>query len=318
MILIDEQIPLLDQFRALDDTIVFTGRSLTHQQVKESGCTTLIVRSTTRIDGALLEGTSVRRVATATAGVDHIDEEYLRINNIEFFSAPGSNADAVADYVFSVLSFMRIPASCTIGVVGHGQVGSRVASRATAAGMNVLVRDPLLNLNSPLTDLLEQCDVVTLHVPLTIDGDHKTERMIAEKQLALMKPQALLVNTSRGQVVDVTSLVSAVSGKRIRAAIDVFENEPEVSPTAVDVYQIATPHIAGYTEQAKINGAVMILQQLDPSFVYSEHEAVASSKAESISPRRNVGAISSLFKVLWKKDPSAQTFDALRRKALLM
>merc|ERR1711879_907903 len=205
----DENIPLLNSFFAdLGEAQTVDGRNVQASELTEAEV--LLVRSVTQVDKALLEGSSVRFVGTATIGTDHIDRDYLEQSGIGFCSAPGCNAQAVVDYVLSVLSVLvdarDLPMNgLTIGLVGVGNVGYKLRQRLEEMGVSVVATDPFKTEDQvgPLTSLDEvlQADVVTLHTPLTRDGDHPTWHMIAEEQLQQMKPDACLINTCRGGVI---------------------------------------------------------------------------------------------------------------------
>ena len=237
------------------------------------GADALIVRSETRVDARLLEGTSVRFVGTATIGVDHLDTVYLGERGIAFANAPGSNAESVAQYVAAALLVLAGDrktglAGTTIGIVGVGNVGRRVARVAAGLGMRVLLNDPPLQRLAgdgrflPL-DSLMTADIVSLHVPLTHVGADATYRFFDEERFAAMKRGSVLINTSRGAVVETEALKGALRGGRLAAAvIDVWENEPGVDVELLGLARIATPHIAGYSLEGKLNAARMIFEAL--------------------------------------------------------
>jgi len=267
-IVADENIPFArEAFERLGDLVTVNGREITRDLVRDADA--LIVRSVTRVNAELLEGTSVRFVATATIGFDHVDVEYLRRRRISFASAPGSNANSVAEYIIAALLVLAMRGGFrledkTIGVVGVGNVGSRVVRKAKALGMHVLENDPPIQRQTgdprflPLGDLLD-ADVLTFHVPLTRTGAEPTFHMINDTLLNQLKPGAILINTSRGAVADSESVLRSAESKRLGGLVlDVFENEPEINPALVERADIATPHIAGYSFDGKVNGTVMV------------------------------------------------------------
>ena len=233
----------------------------------------VIVRSETRVDASLLEGTHVRFVGTATIGTDHVDTRYLAQRGIGFASAPGSNANSVAEYVAAALlvaagkTGLTLRGS-TLGIVGAGNVGSRVARVGDALGMRVLLNDPPLARSTrdprylPLNDLMD-ADVISLHVPLTHEGMDATHHLWNMTRIGMMKKGSLLLNTSRGGVVDTFALHGALLHGHLTAAIlDVWEHEPAIDVGLLGRVLIGTPHIAGYSLDGKINAARMMFEAL--------------------------------------------------------
>jgi erythronate-4-phosphate dehydrogenase len=231
----------------------------------------LIVRSETRVDKELLEGSSVRFVGTVTIGTDHVDLEYLSSRGITFASAPGSNSNSVAEYVAAALLLwsQRTGESLrkkTIGIVGVGNVGSKVDRVARALGMNVLLNDPPLARKTgnpsflPLQELMG-ADVLTLHVPLTKSGQDATYHLFDEARINKMRRGALVINTSRGAVVETNALRSALSSGRLSTAIlDVWEGEPTIDVRLLNEVMLGTAHIAGYSLDGKVNALRMVYE----------------------------------------------------------
>jgi erythronate-4-phosphate dehydrogenase len=260
-----------ETFERIGRVDVLPTEAITREALRDADA--LIVRSETRVDARLLEGTSVRFVGTATIGVDHLDTVYLGERGIAFASAPGSNAESVAQYVAASLLVLAAHrkiglAGRTIGIVGVGNVGSRVARVAAGLGMRVLLNDPPLQRLTgdgrflPL-DSLMTADIVSLHVPLTHVGADATYHFFDEERLAAMKKRSVLINTARGAVVETEALKGALRGGRLAAAvIDVWENEPGVDVELLGLARIATPHIAGYSLEGKLNAARMIFEAL--------------------------------------------------------
>jgi len=270
-ILIDENILFArEAFSAWGETRALPGRAITREAAREADW--LLIRSVTRVDADLLEGSRVRFVATATAGVDHVDVDYLRRRGIAFAHAPGSNADAVADYVVAALVRQARRENSplqgrALGVIGFGEGGSRVASRARSLGMRMLANAPPLARSTghprfrPLRDVLAAADVVTLHVPLIDRGPGAPRGMAGEEFFERMRPGALFINASRGDVVDESALSRALDTGRARAAIlDVWAGEPLPDPALVRRALFATPHLAGYSLDAKAAGTRMIYE----------------------------------------------------------
>lgn len=270
-IVADENIPLLNEF--FGDTGEITrveGRSMTNADLAQADI--LLVRSVTRVTRELLQNTPVRFVGTATIGTDHIDLDYLQEAGIGFKSAPGCNAQAVVDYVLSALSVLvderGIPfTDLTVGIIGIGNVGSLLRQRLEAMGVSVLAVDPFRSEEDvgalvSLDDAI-QADVVTLHTPLTTDGDYPTYHLINEQRLAQMKPDACLINSSRGPVVDNAALLKHMQSHRdFEAILDVWENEPQLDLELMNRCLLATPHIAGYSLDGKMRGTEFVYQGL--------------------------------------------------------
>lgn len=273
LIVADENIPLLDAFFEDIGTIRrVSGRTLTADQVRDADI--LLVRSVTRVDQALLEGSRVKFVGTATIGTDHVDVDWLSSKGIAFGCAPGCNAASVTEYVLSCLSVYAEQrgyddwTDLSVGIVGAGNVGNRLWSRLNRLGFDVCVHDPIRAENeddddfSSLEDAL-RCDVVTLHTPLTEDGDYPTHHMLSGGQLQSLTGGQLLINTSRGGVIASDALKQRLQGANAPwVALDVWESEPEIDTELADLLWMVTPHIAGYSLEGKVGGTEMIYQAL--------------------------------------------------------
>jgi len=267
-IIADANIPFVkDCFSSIGEVEVFGGRQIRPGVVGDADC--LLVRSVTRVDSELLAGSRVRFVGTATIGFDHIDVEYLAKNNVSFASAPGSNANSAAEYVIAGLleigqKYKKRVEGKSIGIIGVGNVGSRVEKKVRALGMKVLLNDPPLQRATgdakylPLEELYE-CDFITLHTPLTFEGIDKTFHLAGEKFFKLLKSGCVFFNTSRGGVVEASALKSAIKAGKLKAVVlDVWENEPNIDTELLEMVDIGTPHIAGYSLDGKIAGMIMI------------------------------------------------------------
>lgn len=234
----------------------------------------LVVRTRTRCDRELLDGSAVKLVATATIGTDHIDLGWCRDNGIAVMNAAGCNAPGVAQYVWSSLLRNGFdPSSSIIGVVGYGNVGSVVADWGRKLGATVMVCDPLrkeMGMTDveylPLHQLLQMADAVTIHTPLTRGGAHPTFHMIGERELAMMKPGAILANTSRGPVADNAAWLSHILRHDAKAIIDTWEGEPDISRELLGRAIVATPHIAGYSLEGKQRATRMSLENIARHF----------------------------------------------------
>ncbi len=271
-ILADENIPLVaDAFGPLGDVRAVAADRITPALLCDAQA--LLVRSVTPVGRALLEGSAVQFVATATIGTDHVDRAYLARRGIGFASAQGSNARSVAEYVFAALAVLaerggwRLEEQ-TLGIVGVGNIGSRVARIAEGLGMTVLLNDPPLARRTgdpkyvPI-EALADADIVTFHVPLAREGPDATYHMINESLMGRLKRGVILLNTSRGSVAETAALKAAHAAGRVGALVlDVWENEPAIDLELLDAADLATPHIAGYSYDGKVNGTRMILEAL--------------------------------------------------------
>lgn len=268
IIVADENIPFArEAFSPLGEVRLVHGRKMTAETVKDA--TLLLVRSITKVNEALLKGSAVRFVATATIGTDHVDEAYLRREGIKFSSAPGSNSNSVSEYITAALLVIakrrgyRLEGR-EIGVVGVGNVGSKVAAKAEALGMKVMLCDPPLRRATgdekyrPLEELFD-CDALTFHVPLYKEGPEATYHLINSELLKRLKPGAVVLNSSRGAVADNAALLGALKEGSVRdAVLDVWEGEPRINVDLLAHVAIGTPHIAGYSYDGKVNGTEMI------------------------------------------------------------
>jgi erythronate-4-phosphate dehydrogenase len=313
-IVCDNRIPFLrGAFEPYAEVVYLPGSETTPEVVKDADA--LVTRTRTICNEALLKGSSVKAIATATIGFDHIDTAWCEANGIAWSNAPGCNSWSVKQYISSVLAVLaerhdlRLDA-LTLGVVGVGNVGSKVADVGRALGMRVLLNDPpraraedsfaslgmtmgalgmtmgalgmtggalgttpfchpeeavgrRRDLFVSLDTVLSEADIVTVHVPLTRSGEDATWHLFDAARLAQMRPSQILVNSSRGPVVDNAALKDALKRGALKAAVlDVWEGEPEPDPELVDLLDIATPHIAGYSADGKANGTTMSVRYL--------------------------------------------------------
>ncbi|MBI2969916.1 MAG: 4-phosphoerythronate dehydrogenase [Gammaproteobacteria bacterium] len=271
-IVADQSIPYLRHyFAGLGELVLLDGRSINPAAVKDADI--LLVRTVTRVDARLLEGSRVRLVGSPTSGIDHVDVSYLAKSDIGFADARGCNARSVAEYVLSSLfvaadSRRRDLSSMRAGVVGYGHVGSQVSTMLETLGIECRISDPPLRAvtgNSRLLTLEEVLDseIITLHVPLTSGGTCPTRRMINAKLLSRLRDDVVLINTARGDVVDEPALVRFLDEKQQAAAIlDVWSNEPVINPDLLARAFIATPHIAGYSLDARLRATRTVYRQL--------------------------------------------------------
>ena len=271
-IVVDENIPQArEAFSGFGELIFSSGRKITNKLLVDADI--LLVRSITNVDEKLLTGTEVKFVATATAGTDHIDKEYLIKNKITFADAAGCNSFSVAEYLIAVLSniFSKNNFSFngkSLGVVGIGNVGSKVAHFAKSLGFNVLQNDPPLERKLDIKAFVSleeilQCDIISFHVPLTHSGIDKTYHLLNEENLNQIKSGAILINTSRGEVIDNNALKKRLQNKNdLLTVLDVWENEPNIDFELLEKVDLGSTHIAGYSLEGKVNGTEIIYNKL--------------------------------------------------------
>lgn len=321
-IIIDDNIPFIEgRLEPVADTVYVDQFGFTPEVVKDADA--LIIRTRTLCNQALLGQSSVKAVSTATIGTDQIDIPWCQANGIQVANAPGCNAPGVAQYVWS--SLLRLgfkPERMTLGIVGCGNVGSVVAEWGRKLGCRVLVNDPpreeagIPGDYTPLDTLLRESDAVTLHTPLIMDGEHPTFHLIGEKELALLKPGAIFINAARGPVVDNDALIRKLKpGADLRTVIDTWEGEPALKKELLDLVDIGTFHIAGYSKQGKERATRMAIEnierflelEVDKSGLAGPHSVPAELTAEAIVESYNPYADT----VELKANP--QLFDTLRR-----
>lgn len=290
-IVADENIPLLDEFFAgFGEIQRLPGRAIDRAAVANADV--LLVRSVTCVDRAMLQGSPVRFVGTCTIGTDHLDLDYFSEAGIAWSSAPGCNARGVVDYVLGSLLVLgeRLGAELaqrTYGVVGAGQVGERLIKVLRGLGWRVLVCDPPRQRAEggdyvSLQQIIEQCDVISLHTPLTRDGEFATRHLLDAELLEQLRQGTWLLNASRGEVLDTAALCALLQrGADLHVVLDVWEGEPLVDLELAALCHIATPHIAGYSLEGKLRGTAQIYQ----AFCRAQGiEAMIS--LESLTPRR--------------------------------
>ena len=276
-IVADDKIPFLKgALEPYAEVVYIPGKQIKMEMLKDSDA--LLIRTRTICNENLLEGTSIRFIGTATIGFDHIDTDYCSKNKIIWTNAPGCNSSSVQQYIAAAL--FRISSEHhfslkdkTLGIIGVGNVGSKVEKFARSVGMNVLLNDPprariegKKNFHS-LNTVLSGSDILTVHVPLNIVGEDQTWHLFNEESFKKIKRGAWFLNSSRGEVSDTYSLKNALySGMLSGAVIDVWENEPNIDPELLQQAFIATPHIAGYSTDGKANGTSMVVNSLTKYF----------------------------------------------------
>jgi erythronate-4-phosphate dehydrogenase len=238
----------------------------------------LITRTRTRCNRDLLEGTSVRYIASATIGYDHIDTGYCREKGIEWTNAPGCNASSVEQYMVSTLLWLSLHLNLdlrtmSLGIIGVGNVGSKVAGVARALGLKLLLNDPPRERMEgrdgfvSLEVLKEQSDIISLHVPLNHGGEDNTFHLVDKGFVEDLKGGAILINTSRGAVVDEAAVLEGIRSAGLAGVVlDVFENEPAIDNNLLEALTLATPHIAGYSLDGKANGTTMSVRAISRFF----------------------------------------------------
>jgi Phosphoglycerate dehydrogenase and related dehydrogenases len=272
-IVIDNKIPFIrGVFEQYAEVVYLPGKETTPELVKDADA--IITRTRTICNSKLLSGSKVKAIATATIGFDHIDTEWCESNGIAWSNAPGCNSWSVEQYICSVLvSLARRHvlnlAAMTLGVIGAGNVGSKVARAAAALGMNVLVNDPPRERREgpagfvSLDTVISEADIITIHVPLEKEGKDATWHLFDGKRLSRLRKEQWLINSSRGPVVDNKALKATLKAHDIAGAVlDVWEDEPAPDPELVNLLEYSTPHIAGYSADGKANGTSMSVRYI--------------------------------------------------------
>ena len=268
-LIIDDAIPYAQaMFAHLGEIKLVPGRDINADLVRHADA--LIVRSRTQVNAALLESSSVKFVGSTVVGLDHIDQAWLSQNNIRFYSAQGCNANSVAEYVISGLLVLaeqhQIDLSQqTLGIIGVGHVGKLLLQKARALGMRCLLNDPPRqqaegdNEFTELTELLQQADIISVHTPLTKSGEFASLGLLNAQNMALIKPNAILINAARGGIINEQAWSQLNNRANI---IDCWQNEPNIDTNLYAKADIATAHIAGHSLEAKVAGSSMVYQQL--------------------------------------------------------
>ena len=275
-IIADENLAFTDYFFSeFGDIQHKAGRTLTHADVKDAEA--LLVRSVTQVNEDLIYNTALKFVGSATIGTDHLDIPLIEQQGITWSNAAGCNAQAVSEYVITALlklqpELIHANGNFTLGIIGLGNVGSRLAVMAKLLGWNVIAFDPFEtreHINQvDLNTLLKQADAISIHVPLTKYGEHPTYHLINAQALAKMKPNCILINSARGPVVEEAALIADIQKTQRKVVLDVFEHEPEISEELLNLITLVTPHIAGYSLEGKARGTQMIYDAFCQEFNY--------------------------------------------------
>lgn len=276
-IIADDKIPFLKGvLEPYADIKYLPGNQIDKKSL--AGADALLIRTRTKCTESLLKGTGIRFIGTATIGFDHIDTRYCETHGIRWTNSPGCNSSSVQQYIAAALLKMSLEFKFglkdkTIGIIGIGNVGSKVSSFAKAMGMNVLQNDPpRARKEGPeqfvdIDTILTESDIITLHVPLNYVGHDRTHHMINDRSIRKMKKGAWLINTSRGEVAETNAFKKALNSGRLGGAvIDVWEHEPDFDIELMHKTFISTPHIAGYSTDGKANGTSMIVNLLSDFF----------------------------------------------------
>jgi erythronate-4-phosphate dehydrogenase len=293
-IICDDKIPFLKGvLEPYAEVIYLPGNKISNPDVIDADA--LIVRTRTMCNAQLLEGSSVKFIGTATIGYDHIDTHWLSENNIAWQNAPGCNANSVVQYVAAALQLLQTEKKAdlnklTIGIIGAGNVGSRVAHLATSLGIKTLVNDPPRERVEKtgfvsLERIFKEADILTFHTPLIREGIDKTYHLFNPSVLSQLKPGVIVINTSRGEVTETNALLNGIeSGIISNLILDVWENEPNLNLKLLEKTFIGTPHIAGYSVDGKANGTAMIVQALSRTFNLPLNNWVPDSLPQPLHP----------------------------------
>ena len=296
-VFVDENIPLLERCLCKYFNIMaFSGRLLKNDDLIRNNAEALIVRSTTKVNSDLLHGTKIKVVGTATAGTDHIDIDYLNKNNIEFHSAPGANANSVAEYLVFSIAKWAVENNIdiknkTIGIIGVGNIGKRVVYYAGKLGLKIIVNDPPLKDSGhkfpencsymEIDELITNSDIITNHVPMNKTGKYKTLGLINEERVNNIRNNTLLIHASRGGVLNEKALKARLKLKEITAVIDVWDNEPHIDKELAGLSLLSTPHVAGYSRNGKLNGAMMMAEIIFDHFSIESDLSVFTDELDS-------------------------------------
>ncbi len=329
-IVADDKIPFLREspLAGLTELRLLPGGAISRNDLMDADA--LITRTRTVCNAGLLDGTAVRLIATATIGFDHIDRSYCESHGIVWTNAPGCNADSVAQYITSLLLVHAEKrgeklSGRTIGIVGVGNVGSRVAKAAEILGMRVLLNDPPRKDAGgagfvSLERICEDADFITFHVPLQREGKYRTFHLADREFFCRLKRKPYLINSSRGEVVCGEALKAAIRNADVRgAALDVWEHEPWIDPGLMELVEFATPHIAGYSTDGKANGTAASVAAVAKFFGLDAAVGWYPRVPEPEHPRLKVDSVTDAVTMAYdiRRDDrnlrsSPETFEKLR------
>ncbi len=334
-VLIESHVPFTEAAFDSDEARVkvLAPEEFTRQRLLDEGADAIIVRTRTRCDASLLEGTNVSVVATATIGTDHIDTSWCESHGIKVVNAPGCNAPAVAQYVFATLlryPALKAPAETVLGVVGAGHVGSIVADWGRKLGFRVLECDPPRALrepgyaSTPLETIASEADIMTFHIPHTKSGDFATHHLADERFFSSLRRRPLIINAARGPIVDTAAMLSALDRGLIGGIVtDCWEGEPLISRPQLAKSLFATPHIAGYSIEGKKRATQMTVnailehfgseRRLDLGVPQGAAENVtAESILASYNPADDTAALREAYAAAADDDAASRAFEQLR------
>ena len=342
-IVADKDLPLVEElFSRFGELFLLPGRRIANKDLTDADA--LLVRSTTKVSEELLFNTSLKFVGSATSGIDHISTNELTQRGITFSDAKGCNANAVSDYCLSAIANLfseniKYDKSLRVGIIGNGSVGSLLARKMKALGWDTLICDPpqsedVIDLPDPISykqlEHMNTCDAISIHVPFTTSGKYPTKHLIDKNFLSSLSDNTVLINTSRGGVVDEESLLGLISDNRsLLPVIDVWADEPLCNAELVEKSYFATPHIAGYSKNAKRTASLRIFKEFCRCFDFDDvTDRYLQTKNLSIENNDNnflgilnqvlpIVDVSSQFKQLIKSQGASNReaiFDMIRLK----
>lgn len=310
-IVIDSAIPFIrGVFENVASVEYHVGDKITSDIVKDADV--LIVRTRTKCNRELLHGSKVSLICTATIGFDHIDKHYCELNGITWYSMAGCNSNSVAQYFLAALAYLNLQkclnfSQLTVGVVGMGNVGSKIVRYCRVIGINVLINDPLIVENQidklvTFDELISKSDIITFHVPLQKDGIYPTYHMINNQSFSKVKEGVVLINTSRGEIVNEEDLVQLINNKVIGDIIlDVWENEPQINLQLLEKAMISTSHIAGYSADGKRNGTLGSVLKVSQYFGFKDLDKKVSQPLLPVNPIIEVNCEGKSFEVVFSE-----------------
>jgi erythronate-4-phosphate dehydrogenase len=294
-IIADKNIPYLKGIAELFGEVTYLdGAAFTQETIEDAD--TLIVRTVTHFDENILKDTAVRLICSATIGYDHIDTAYCDSHGIAWTNAPGCNSGSVQQYIVSVLITMSRKKSFdlkgkTIGIVGVGNVGKKVAKACEVLGMKVLLNDPPRQAKEGDSDfvslqtIMDEADIITFHTPLTKDGEYKTYHLADAGFFSSLKKKPIIINSARGGIIDTNAIKTTLrKGEISGAVIDCWENEPNIDLEYLNMADIATPHIAGYSADGKANATRMSLTAIADFYRLSKEPVSLVKEPEPANP----------------------------------
>lgn len=298
-IIADKNIPYLKGIAEQYGNVTYLdGAAFTHTAIKKAD--TLIVRTVTHFGEAILKNTNVKLICSATIGYDHIDTDYCDTHGITWRNAPGSNSSSVQQYIVSSLITIARKKGFdlkdkTIGIVGIGNVGKKVARACQILGMKVLLNDPprqQLEGSSNFVDLdtiLKEADIITFHTPLIKEGEYKTFHLADQGFFTVLQKNPVIINSARGGIIDTSAIKKALKENRISGAIiDCWENEPQIDLEYMNLVDIATPHIAGYSADGKANATCMSLESIADFYGLTKEPLTKIKAPDPVNPVINL------------------------------